>query len=174
MRAQLSVLVWQLREHVYHFKANATVLTILFCWAAGRMTVLRDSKQSERLLRCLCKRLTRTTSCGFWLSPALASLGPEPCAKERIKGFMTKFSWVLQLGGCDTVRFVCLFLCLLSFWLAHKISSRCSLGSVTWHTCLWTCVANVMVIVQNHHRPSTWTPGLPTVSQTMGRSGIWA
>lgn len=126
------------------------------------------------VLRYLCKRLTRTTSCGFWLSPALASLGPEPRAKERIKGFMTKFSWVLQLGGCDTVRFVCLFLCLLSLWLANKISSCCSLGSVTWHTCLETCVANVVVIVQNHHRPSTWTPGLPTVSQTMGRSGIWA
>lgn len=45
---QLSVLAWQLRERVYHFKANATVLTILFCKAAGRLTVLSGSKWDKQ------------------------------------------------------------------------------------------------------------------------------
>lgn len=40
MGTQLSVLVQQLREHVYRFKANMAVITILFCKVAGSLSVL--------------------------------------------------------------------------------------------------------------------------------------
>lgn len=138
---------------------RTTVLTILFYRAAGRI-----SERSPCAHVFARDWLASPPPSSFWLGPALAPLGPELCTKERIKGFMPKFSWVLQPGGCDTVRFVCLFLHLLSLQLPDKISSCCSLCSMSWHPCLWTSVASGMVMCQKHHRPSTWIRGLPTVS----------
>lgn len=102
--ARLSVLAWQLREHVYHFKANATVLTILFCKAAGRLTVLSGSKWDKQS-PCVQVSLKETNqNPHHWLLVSLKETNHNPHHWLLVQSF-SSISWSWAMCNSEDERF---------------------------------------------------------------------